>query len=105
VQFGERGRHAGARGADAQILKTLDQLRNSPTAGLSPGEAGHDCLPQVDAKGLDFNAFFEGPAGFSRSKSVAHAAYLDITPLSPAGVPSNTGLVKSAKDKCNGPST
>src|SRR5580704_4331542 len=69
-QFGERGRHAGAK---AQIFKPLDQLRNSPTAGLSPGEASHDGLPQVDAKGLDFNAFFQGLAGISSSKDVAHA--------------------------------
>ena len=49
--------------ADAQIFKPLDQFRNGPTAGLSPGEASHDGLPQVDAKGLDFNAFFQGLAG------------------------------------------
>jgi hypothetical protein len=51
--------------ANAQIFKPLDQLRNSPIAGLSPGEASHDCFPQVDANGLDLNAFFKGLAGFS----------------------------------------
>jgi hypothetical protein len=30
--------------------------------------------PQVDAKGLDFNEFFQGLAGFSSTKSVAHAS-------------------------------
>jgi hypothetical protein len=74
-QFGECSRHAGAGGADAQIFKPLDQLRDSPTAGLPPGEASHDCLPQVDVKNLDFNEFFQGLAGFSSTKSVAHAAY------------------------------
>src|SRR5258705_435585 len=44
-EFGERGRHAGACGANAQIFKPLDQLPYCPTAGLSPGEASHDCFP------------------------------------------------------------
>ena len=77
-QLGQRRRHAGASGANAQILKPLEQFRNSPTAGLSPREASHDRLPQVDAKGLDLNAFFQVLAGISSSKSVAHAALLDI---------------------------
>ena len=45
----------------------------------APREASHHRLPQVDAKGLDFNAFFQGLAGFSSTKSVAHAAALDIS--------------------------
>jgi hypothetical protein len=49
------------------------QRRDSP-----PTEASPDRLPQVDAKGLDFNAFFQGLAGISSSKSVVHAANLDI---------------------------
>ena len=40
----------------AQNSEPLDQLQY-PTAGLSPGEASHDRFPQVNAKGLDFNAF------------------------------------------------
>ena len=63
---------------NAQILKPLHQFRNSPTTGFSPGEASHDRLPQVDAKGLDFNEFFQGLAGISGSKDVVHAAALDI---------------------------
>jgi hypothetical protein len=65
-------------GADAQIFKPLNLFSHRPTVGLSPGEASHDCLPQVDAKGLDFNAFFQGLAGICSSKDVAHAALLDI---------------------------
>jgi hypothetical protein len=63
---------------NAQIFKPLNQFGDSPAAGLSPREASHDRLPQVDAKGLDFNAFFQGLAGISSCKSVAHAALLDI---------------------------
>jgi hypothetical protein len=37
-QFGERRRHAGAGGANAQIFKPFDQFQNRPTAGLSPPE-------------------------------------------------------------------
>ena len=59
-QFGERGRHAGAGGANAQIFKPLDQFQNSPTAGLFPREASHDGFPQVDAKGLDLNRVLPG---------------------------------------------
>jgi hypothetical protein len=46
--------------------------------GPVPGKASRDRLPQVDAKSLDLNAFFQGLAGFSSSKRVAHAALLDI---------------------------
>src|SRR5271154_6694922 len=59
-QFGERGGHAGAGGANAQIFKPFDQFRNSPTAGLFPREASHRCFPQVDAKSLDFNEVLPG---------------------------------------------
>ena len=59
-QFGERGRHAGAGGANAQIFKPLDQFSDRPTAGLFPREASHDGFPQVDAKGLDFNRVLPG---------------------------------------------
>ena len=66
----------------AQTPRFLNRSTNSATvqrAGLSPGEASHDGFPQVDAKGLDFNEFFQGLAGFSSTKSVAHAAALDIS--------------------------
>jgi hypothetical protein len=79
----EPRRRQNAPGVDSQgfgvRLTGFGQLRNSPAAGLSPGEASHDCFPQVDAKGLDFNAFFQGLAGFSSTKSVAHASALDIS--------------------------
>jgi hypothetical protein len=78
-EFGQRRRHAGTSGAKAQIFKPLHQFRNSPTPGFSPTEASHDRLPQVDAKGLDFNAFFQGLVRISSSKDVAHAAALDIS--------------------------
>jgi hypothetical protein len=61
-----------------RFLKSLDQFQNGPTTGFSPGEASHDGLPQVDAQGLDLNAFFQGLAGISSSKSVVHAAYFDL---------------------------
>src|SRR5258707_3247676 len=55
----------------------LDQFQNSPAAGFSSRETGHDRLPQVEAKGLGLNEFFQGLAGISSSQSVAHAAHLD----------------------------
>jgi hypothetical protein len=57
-KFGEPSRHAGARGANAQAFKLLDQFQNNLAAGFSLGEASHDGFPQIDVKGLDFNTFF-----------------------------------------------
>jgi hypothetical protein len=79
LQFDPDRRHAGARGANAQVFKPLDQFPNGPAARLSPGEASHDRLPQVDAKGLEFNAFFQRLAVIFSTKGVAHAAILGIS--------------------------
>jgi hypothetical protein len=57
-----------------RFLNRSKQFRNGPAAGLSPREAGHDRLPQIDAKGLAFKAFFQGLAGIPTTKSVAHAS-------------------------------
>jgi hypothetical protein len=66
---------------EKQTPRFLNRSTNSKTVqrrDSSPGEASHDRFPQVDAKSLDFHVFFEGPAGISSSKSVAHYADLDI---------------------------
>jgi len=57
-----------------RFLKPLDQFQNSPAAGLSPRETGHDSLPQVEAKGLGPNEFFQGFLAGICSQSVTHAS-------------------------------
>lgn len=60
-------------------IVTYGSVLLSFTTRLSSTETGHDRLPQVDAKGLDFNELFQGHlARFSSSQSVAHSAPLDI---------------------------
>ena len=68
----------GGRSKESVSNEEIAARQNSPAAGLSATEASHDSLPQVDAKGLEFNAFFQRLAVISSTKSVAHLALLDI---------------------------
>ena len=66
---------------EAQTPRFLNRSTSSKTVQRRdslPDKQANDNLPQVDAKGLEFNEFFGGAAGISSSKSVAHAALLDI---------------------------
>ena len=63
-----------ARVAQTPRFLNLSTTPPPSNSGTLPRKASHDGFPQVDVRGLDFNEFFQGPAGFSSTKSVAHAS-------------------------------